>query len=71
MNLTERDIESAEAMVGLERDEGIARIRSSLACIGGADCIDCGSAIPPERRSAMPSARRCVTCQTRHERGHP
>lgn len=29
-----------------------------------ADCIDCGDPIDPARLEAMPSACRCVVCQT-------
>jgi phage/conjugal plasmid C-4 type zinc finger TraR family protein len=32
-------------------------------------CVDCGDDIPAARRAALPSCRRCVDCQERHERG--
>ncbi|MGI8396354.1 TraR/DksA C4-type zinc finger protein [Agrobacterium deltaense] len=31
-------------------------------------CEDCPNDIPRERRIAMPSATRCITCQTQHEK---
>jgi DnaK suppressor protein len=30
-------------------------------------CTDCGVAIPPERLSAYPTAKRCISCQTQKE----
>ena len=68
MEVTERHIEAAGAAVQLEQDEAINRIRAELSAEGTADCIDCGEPIPPKRRAAMPSAERCITCQSRHER---
>lgn len=64
----ERAIEQAEAMVTAERDKAISDIRAQLAEPGADDCGDCGERIPKERRAAMPSARRCATCETRRER---
>lgn len=71
MDVTERQIEAAEAMVGLERDDAIARIRAELTADGASECITCGEAIPEARRRAMPSAERCITCQSLFEKGHP
>jgi DnaK suppressor protein len=34
---------------------------------GFADCMDCGDQISADRLKALPSARRCVTCQARVE----
>lgn len=64
----ERAIERAEAMVTAERDKAIADIRAQLAEPGADACQDCSDEIPKERRAAMPSARRCATCETRRER---
>lgn len=30
-------------------------------------CVDCGLAIAPDRIAAVPSANRCLECQTRYE----
>jgi DnaK suppressor protein len=30
-------------------------------------CTDCGVTIPPERLSAYPTAKRCISCQTQKE----
>ncbi len=35
---------------------------------GSSECIDCGEQIEPNRLRAMPTAARCVACQSRHER---
>ncbi len=71
MDVTERQIEAAEAMVSLERDDAIARIRAELTADGTDECIACGEPIPAARRRAMPSAERCITCQSTFEKGHP
>jgi RNA polymerase-binding transcription factor DksA len=63
----ERAIEQAEAMVTAERDKAIADIRAKLAEPGAEDCEACGDEIPKERRAAMPSARRCASCEQRRE----
>ncbi len=31
--------------------------------LGRSECIDCGLGIPAARRSAVPGAQRCVSCQ--------
>lgn len=70
MNFTERELEAAEAVVDKERAAHIARIRAGLAEEGEEDCIDCGRPIPEARRRVLPSAERCVPCQTKFERCH-
>lgn len=47
-----------------EIDAALARIRSGEF----GTCPDCGSEIGVERLMAFPTARRCVTCQSLHER---
>jgi len=41
--------------------------RANLSRPGSLDCIDCGYSIPRARRLALPSARRCVQCQSDYE----
>jgi phage/conjugal plasmid C-4 type zinc finger TraR family protein len=32
------------------------------------NCAECGKAIPPARREAMPGVRLCVACQSEHDK---
>lgn len=48
---------------------GLQRARNELAGDGSKDCIDCGNPIPPARRKACPSAKRCIRCQQALENG--
>lgn len=64
----EREIEAGEQAEAGERAAVIARIRAGLDGEGAAECIDCGREIPAARRAALPSAERCVGCQSIHER---
>jgi phage/conjugal plasmid C-4 type zinc finger TraR family protein len=68
MQTTERHLEAAEAFEAGERDRKVARIRRSLAGAGEDECVDCGEPIDVARRMAMPSARRCIDCQSARER---
>ena len=62
------DLDNAE----VARDVGELReLEAALARIGdGAygDCIDCGREIGLERLKALPTARRCIDCQSVHEK---
>ena len=64
----ERAIEAAEAAVALGTAHTIANISAGLATLGSDECTDCGDGIPAARRKALPSARRCVGCQSQIER---
>jgi phage/conjugal plasmid C-4 type zinc finger TraR family protein len=61
-------VDEAAAVIERARIAGIARAASALAGSGAASCIGCGDEIEPSRRAALPSARRCITCQSRVER---
>lgn len=63
MHAGNREVEHAEAMVELEREQAIARARSAIATAPADDCVDCAEPIEPRRRAAMPLARRCLRCQ--------
>lgn len=41
---------------------------AALDAPGRADCADCQEEIPADRRAALPSAIRCVSCQAWFER---
>lgn len=69
MDLGERGLERAEAYERLEKDSAIARIRNNLVGLGEEFCITCGERIEDARRMAMPSAKRCIDCQTAKEAG--
>jgi RNA polymerase-binding transcription factor DksA len=64
-------IEHAEMQRHLEelREIDDAKTRIDAGTYG--DCVDCGRKIAPERLFAQPSARRCVVCQSIHEKAHP
>lgn len=61
-------VDLASKLIERTRAEGIARVTDALAEPGSAECIGCGEDIEPTRRAALPSARRCITCQSRVER---
>jgi phage/conjugal plasmid C-4 type zinc finger TraR family protein len=61
-------IEQAEMRVARERDLKLDNATRLVAGHGRNDCKDCGSDIPPERRSAAPFAVRCNECQQKFER---
>lgn len=59
-----QDREAAHLADSLEKHARAAR----LDLPGNETCSDCGEAIPEERRRALPSAHRCVSCQAWAER---
>lgn len=59
--------ELADLRAAQERDAGIAAAQAALRKLGSPVCVGCGEEIEPERRKAMPSARRCLDCQRRIE----
>lgn len=68
--LTMDCVDEAAFLADAERTEGVRRVQAGLATRGAAACIGCGDDIEPERRAALPSARRCIECQGRVERRH-
>lgn len=68
MNIGERAFELAAEIVDKERDSIVAGIQAELSEPGRAFCIGCGDLIEAARQRALPSARRCITCQGQHER---
>ena len=48
--------------------DAVLRARAMTPAGGGSDdCDDCGEGIAPARRAALPSARTCVTCQSKRD----
>ncbi|EXL08206.1 molecular chaperone DnaK [Brucella anthropi] len=64
----DKQLELAEERADQAREAGIASVRLALSQIGADFCVSCGAEIEPERRKALPSARRCVECQTVFEK---
>ncbi len=61
-------LELADLRAEQERERGIKAAQQALLQAGREDCMSCGAEIEPERREALPSARRCVECQTAFEK---
>ncbi len=60
INLTTRARELEEIQ---DVEAALERIKNGAY----ATCMDCGDAITYERLDAYPTAKRCITCQSRHE----
>lgn len=60
----------AQSAIAQTALDGIASAQRSLAQAGSADCASCGQPIAPQRRAALPSARRCTPCQAKFEQTH-
>lgn len=56
-------VDKALSVIEEVRDAGIARAAEALAAAGSPGCTDCGDDIGAARRAALPSARRCISCQ--------
>lgn len=67
MDIGGREIETAERNVALETDTAVAGIRAALLEEGEDVCVGCDQPISPQRRAALPSAIRCIRCQTAFE----
>lgn len=63
----ERGLERAEDFQRQQDELRVARIRSSLGVEGDEFCRTCGDRIEEARRIALPSATRCIICQTKLE----
>lgn len=68
MKASNFDIELAESRVAAETHVMVTRLRGNLKPSAISDCLDCGEEIEPARKKALPSARRCISCQSRKER---
>ncbi len=50
-------------------EDAVKRVRDRLPHGESlANCEECGNAIPPARREAIPGVRLCVTCQAEHDK---
>jgi phage/conjugal plasmid C-4 type zinc finger TraR family protein len=62
------DADLAQARIEREREQAVAAVQALSAGEGQDDCITCADPIEEARRKAVPSARRCITCQEAAER---
>ncbi|MGK9040754.1 TraR/DksA C4-type zinc finger protein [Rhizobium sp. SA279] len=60
--------EQADLRAEQEREAAIAAASRTLRSPGTIQCEDCPNDIPRERRLALPSATRCIHCQTMFEK---
>ena len=65
--MDEKYLEQAARLEQYLRDANVRSVQQQLGRKGQADCAGCGEAIPAERRQALPSANRCVRCQSNFE----
>ena len=66
----EQEVEVSTEIYLDEEERRIEEARRALASGRYGTCLDCGTAIPPERLEAVPEAVRCVACQRRLEGRH-
>lgn len=60
-------LDRADELAEQERQSGINAASKALSGPGLTHCVECGGQIGAARLEAIPSARRCVGCQTAHE----
>ena len=63
-------VDRAQELEAANLDDALDRQRraAELEAQGAAMCADCQEPIPEERRRALPSAIRCISCQAWAER---
>lgn len=67
MELGSRAVEVSQEHERRRRARGIDAARQTLSREGEQFCRDCGEEIPEQRRAALPSATRCIVCQSEFE----
>jgi phage/conjugal plasmid C-4 type zinc finger TraR family protein len=65
--MDEKYLEQAARLEQYQRDANVRSVQQKLTGAGQADCLTCGDAIPCDRRQAVPSANRCLSCQSKFE----
>ena len=63
MDAADRAQDDVDAELANHLDKAMETVRSALGAPGNELCADCNEEIPLERRRALPSAIRCVSCQ--------
>lgn len=66
--MDEKYLEQASQLAADRVSDSLKLSAEALSGTGTDECIKCGCDIGPERKQAMPSAMRCVFCQTIFER---
>ena len=66
--MDEKYLEQAARLEQHQRDASVRSVQRQLGRKGQPDCAGCGEAIPLQRRTAVPSATRCIVCQSSFER---
>lgn len=62
--MDEKYLEQASAISEHLCSDTLADIQRGMQGLGQSECEDCGDVIPTARRHAMPSAIRCICCQS-------
>lgn len=63
------DIDKANDLADSLREAAVERIRKEMSQVNmNPVCINCDEDIEAERLAKLASARRCIGCQTDHER---
>lgn len=66
--MDEKYLEQAARQEQHQRDASVRTVQRALGRKGQPECAGCGEAIPLQRRSAVPSAIRCIQCQSAFEK---
>ena len=61
-------LDQAQEIEELANAANIFLVLKAIAHDGTDDCVDCGCEINATRKKAMPSATRCIDCQSDFER---
>lgn len=64
------DLDNAEISRDLDELRDLDDALTRVADGSYGDCIDCGGEISPQRLEAVPTAHRCIGCQSIHEKTH-
>lgn len=65
--MTAEIIDQANALVELNMEHALQRIRIDRNAVSAQRCEACGVDIPEARRAAVPGCKTCVDCQQQQE----
>jgi phage/conjugal plasmid C-4 type zinc finger TraR family protein len=63
------EVDHARGLEEMARRNAIKAAIAPLHRQGSEFCVDCGDRIQDARRQALPSADRCIDCQTNYDGG--